>query len=151
MYSSGLNLPVRRRRIQFALAPLADIMFQLLIFFMLSSSLTPYSLLPLQNANPVSDRSSAATLAEIPNTDVAIPGAGRTALWALGLGTLRIRGQEFTFDALPGLAAALTEDGNQQDVVVIVTAAARVQDVATVLEQLHAAHVISIQLSAGDS
>ena len=151
MHRSGLNLPVRRQKIQFALTPLADIMFQLLIFFMLASSLTPYSLLPLQSAGPVSDTPAG----QVQGTDQAASEAhqvpGRTALWTLGPGTLRIRGQEFSFDSLPGLTAALTENGIQQEVVVIVTASARVQDVATVLEQLHAADVTSIQLSAGDS
>ncbi len=41
------SLPKSERRYTFALTPLADAMFQLLIFFMLSTSLTPYSLLTI--------------------------------------------------------------------------------------------------------
>jgi biopolymer transport protein ExbD len=42
----------RPRKYGFALTPLADAMFQLLIFFMLSSSLSPYSLIALTRGAP---------------------------------------------------------------------------------------------------
>ena len=43
-----IDPPHRPRGNRFPMTALADAMFQLLIFFMLASSLTPYSLLPLQ-------------------------------------------------------------------------------------------------------
>ena len=50
MASRRAPLPERPRRYRFVLTPLADAMFQLLIFFMLSSSLAPYSLITLKTA-----------------------------------------------------------------------------------------------------
>ena len=50
MASRRAPLPERPRRYKFAMTPLADAMFQLLIFFMLSSSLAPYSLITLKTA-----------------------------------------------------------------------------------------------------
>ena len=50
MRAPGLNLPVRRRRsVAFSMTALADVLFQLLIFFMLSANLAAYSLLPLRS------------------------------------------------------------------------------------------------------
>ena len=50
MRAPGLNLPVRRRRsVAFSMTALADVLFQLLIFFMLSSNLAAYSMLPLRS------------------------------------------------------------------------------------------------------
>lgn len=46
---TGLGLPQARRKHRVSFTPLADAMFQLLIFFMVSSSLTPYSLLLLRS------------------------------------------------------------------------------------------------------
>lgn len=49
--SSGKRaLPKSTRRYAFSLTPLADAMLQLLIFFMLSSSMAAYSLLGLNSA-----------------------------------------------------------------------------------------------------
>jgi biopolymer transport protein ExbD len=65
MASRKAPLPELPRRYKFVLTPLADAMFQLLIFFMLTSSLAPYSLITLKTAaKPVSEE------------DVADAGAG---------------------------------------------------------------------------
>ena len=50
---SRLNLPLppRKRSYRVALTPLADAMFQLLTFFMLTTSLTPYSMLTIGSAS----------------------------------------------------------------------------------------------------
>lgn len=149
MQINRLGLPVPPQRRAFSLTPLADIMFQLLIFFMLSSSLTPYSILSLNNAGPVSDRqpraAQSASGAETPK--VSIPGG--TALWNLEAGKLRVQGQEFTFGAVPDLARSLRDDNAEAAVVVIVKPSARVQDLTTVLEQLRTAKIASVQLSTG--
>ena len=44
----GLSLPRRERRYRFSMTPLADVMFQLLVFFMLSANITPYSLIDIR-------------------------------------------------------------------------------------------------------
>ncbi|OBY25640.1 ExbD/TolR family protein [Leisingera sp. JC1] len=149
MQTSRLGLPAPRQRKAFALTPLADIMFQLLIFFMLSSSLTPYSILPLHSSGPVSDRQPGAAQSAAGAEPPQAPVPGGTALWNLEAGKLRVQGQEFTFDALPGLARSLREDNPEAAVVVIVKPSARVQDLTTVLEQLRVAGIASVQLSAG--
>ena len=50
MRPPGLNLPRRERRVsRFSMTALADVLFQLLIFFMLSSNLSAYAMLPLRS------------------------------------------------------------------------------------------------------
>ena len=99
--ASRLALPTRKRSYRFALTPFADAMFQLLIFFMLSSSLTPYSLLTLQSGTPDAEAATGA------GTDPAAPPQPQAqtepqdvALWTIEAGTVRVGGQEFDFDAL---------------------------------------------------
>jgi len=149
MRVSRLDLPRRERRVSFTMTSLADVMFQLLVFFMLSSSLTPYALLPLQQTDPVSDQriGSGAGAADAPAT----PAGSTTSapLWNLDSGALNIRGQVFDFDALPDLVAALGSDNTPASVILIVRASAQVQDVATVLAHLQAADVSAVQISAG--
>ncbi|UWQ81767.1 biopolymer transporter ExbD (plasmid) [Leisingera sp. S132] len=149
MQFSRLGLPAPRQRRAFSLTPLADIMFQLLIFFMLSSSLTPYSVLPLHSSGPVADRqpgpAQSAAAAQAPQASV----PGGTALWNLEAGKLRVQGQDFPLEALPGLARSLREDNPEAAVVVIVKPSAKVQDLTTVLEQLRVTGIASVQLSAG--
>lgn len=142
----GLNLPRPRRRYRFALTPLADAMFQLLIFFMLSSSLTPYSLLTMQSAPAPG---GAAGAAASPSPEAAAPGAsGATALWRLEAGQVVTGGQRFDFAALPDLGAALNVTGAPPaQVILLITPGARVQDVATVLAGLTAAGISAVQLA----
>lgn len=146
--SAKARLPERRRRYTFALTPLADAMFQLLIFFMLSSSLTPYSLLPLQ-ASPGAEDSAAIASDQV--SDAAAeeaPLPGDVALWTLDKDTVIVSGQRFALDALEDLTRALTADaGSDARVIVIVRQAARVQDVTTVLAGLRAAKVSSVQVT----
>lgn len=141
--TARLALPERPRNYRFALTPLADAMFQLLIFFMLSASLTPLSPLTLQSAPP--DLDQAATPGE--------QGGGRSAaadvaIWTLRAGGLDIGGQSFGFDALQGLAAALGQ-GGPAGVVLVVDDTAQVQDLAVVLASLQGAEVASVQVSRG--
>jgi biopolymer transport protein ExbD len=140
--SARLALPERRRNYRFALTPLADAMFQLLIFFMLSASLTPYSPLTLQSAPP--DLDETATPGE--------QGGGRSAptdmaIWTLRAGQLDVAGQSFELAAVDGLAAALGRNGAPAGVVLVVKDEARVQDLATVLAKLQAAEVAAVQVS----
>lgn len=148
--NSRLNLPVRKRSYRFALTPLADAMFQLLIFFMLSSSLTPYSLLTLQSASGVKDEQAApgeeTTASDVPE-ETAEP--GDVALWTVEAGSVLVGGQSFGFDALSALAGALGTPSAPADVILVVRTTAQVQDIATVLEALQAANVASVQVSTG--
>ena len=150
--ASTLNLPDRKRNYRFALTPLADAMFQLLIFFMLSSGLTPYSLLTLQNAAGEDVATDQNTSAGNPNSTEPPPQQGAeadVALWTIDAETVIVGGQRFPFDALDDLADALGVAGAPSDVVLIVRPSAQVQDITTVLARLSAANVTSVQVSTG--
>ncbi|MBP0484982.1 ExbD/TolR family protein [Sagittula salina] len=147
MSQSKLKLPTRPRSYRFAMTPLADAMFQLLIFFMLTSSLTPYSLLTLQ------------TPAEAPQEDQAGLGPSPapqapstppdTAIWTLDAETIVVGGQDFTFDDLDALADALGTEAAPGNVVILIRDTARVQDVTTVLARLSGANVGSVRVAQG--
>jgi biopolymer transport protein ExbD len=145
---SKIALPVRPRSYRFAMTPLADAMFQLLIFFMLTSSLTPYSLLTVQTATAPDEAANTAAgpnpprpVAQTPPRDI--------ALWTLDAGKIVVGGQEFGFDALDLLADALGTDAAPAEVVILVRDTARVQDVTTVLARLSDANVGSVRIAEG--
>lgn len=146
---SRLQLPVRKPTYRFALTPLADAMFQLLAFFMLTSSLTPYSLLTLQTAPAAAPGADAVAGTETTTqADTDAPPA-EVALWTVERDGLVIGGQTFAFDALPALAGALGTQSALADVVLIIRAEAQVQDIATILEALQSANVASVRISTG--
>ncbi len=123
-------------------------MFQLLIFFMLSSSLTPYSLLTLQSG-PAQPGDAAAAGTETTAEPVTQTTPGDTALWTVEAGGIVVGGQAFGFDTLPRLAAALGTASAPANVILIVRPTAQVQDVTTVLEALQAGEIGSVQVTAG--
>ncbi|ARE41199.1 hypothetical protein RGUI_3058 [Rhodovulum sp. P5] len=147
------KLPERPRSYRFAMTPLADAMFQLLIFFMLTSSLTPYSLLTVQTAAPPpkapSVSSGSGTGTQAPAAALPAPPSAQVAIWTLESETIIVGGQEFGFDALEGLAAALGSEEAPAEVIILVRDTARVQDVATVLAGLAKANVLSVRIAEG--
>ncbi len=143
-----LNLPIRRSQHRFALTPLADAMFQLLIFFMLTSNLSPYSLLTLKSAARA-EAPAAQGVAGNPQASPAATTAGEVALWTVQADKITVGGQAFGFDRLGDLAAALGSDITPASVILIVKAGARVQDVTSVLEALHNANIASLQVMSG--
>ena len=150
MASRRAPLPERPRRYKFAMTPLADAMFQLLIFFMLSSSLAPYSLITLKTAaEPVSEEDAAtAGQGNDPNQPAPPTQPADVTLWTVGNGTVRSAGLDYDIDQLSALAEALSE-GAPGSVVLIVTPQARVQDIASALEALEGANVGAVQISRG--
>lgn len=134
------------------LTPLADAMFQLLIFFMLSSSLAPYSLITLKTAPKAVSEEDVAEAGSGPGNDPSQPApppdAANTTLWTVNNGSVRSAGLDYNMDQLGDLAAALGE-GRPGRVVLIVTSEARVQDVAHALEALEGANVGAVQISRG--
>ncbi|MFQ6551446.1 ExbD/TolR family protein [Aestuariibius insulae] len=137
------SLPQSRRNYKFALTPLADAMFQLLIFFMLSSGLNPYSLLTV-GSGAIGQAMLADTPGEIDPAAIIMPGS--SAIWNVEQGAVRTGGERFDFAQLVELAeaAALTEAST---IILIADEGAQVQDIATVLEALTVAGVGSIQLA----
>ena len=120
-------------------------MFQLLIFFMLSSGLNPYSMLTIGSGD--GGDPSAAIAGEIePPPQAAM--LGDAAVWNVGQDAVITGGQRFAFEDLPRLAeAAAGTDASR--VILIADSEARVQDVATVLEALTVAGVLAVQLAPG--
>ena len=137
------SLPKRdAARYRFVLTPLADAMFQLLIFFMLSSNLAPYSLLTIRSGTAAEAGGDGST-----PSDAAQPPAG-AAIWTVDADTIIAGGQRFPLSSLPDLAAALNADGNAS-VVLILRDSAMVQDLTSVLEVLKVSGIESVQIAKG--
>jgi len=134
----------RPRRYAFALTPLADAMFQLLIFFMLSSSLSPYSLIPLSGGPAWQSDLTGEASSAIPAPDV----GAQVLVWHLARGTLRAGAQTISLDDLPGLMPELLASGVAQ-VLLFPSRAATVQDIATTLEVLGSNGIDKVQLVSG--
>ncbi len=146
MSQPKITLPVRPRSYRFAMTPLADAMFQLLIFFMLTSSLTPYSLLTVQSAQTPPETASSGASSTTQNTRVA---PSDDEIWILEADKVVIRRQVFTFENLDTVIDALGADGSPAAVVLLVDESARVQDVTTVMARLAKAKVASVSLHQG--
>ena len=149
--------PRGKRNYTIALTPLADVMVQLLIFFMLTSNLTPFSMLTVQSGqDPVPEDSAPAqdTLAEAPPPDPADPPEDQAiagqALWTVQAGGVVIGRQRFDLSLLPQLAQALRDAGDDR-VVLTVAEGARIQDIVSVLEALNDVEIEAVQIARGAS
>ncbi len=145
LLDAGLGAAHRPRRYGFALTPLADAMFQLLIFFMLSSTLSPYSLIALTGGaaagqSSVTGQPDARAAPPKPNDALVI--------WHLSRGHVRAGDQNLPLAELASLMPALEQQGIK-DVLVFPTRSATVQDIATVLEVLGLHGVASVRLVQG--
>lgn len=136
-----LGPPPAPRRAAFALTPLADIMFQLLIFFMLSTSLAPYALLPV--VERVAPAAGAEALPPSPAPPALAP--AEPAVWHLGRGSLRAGDSEIGLEALPAALEALAEAG-VAEVLLFVTEAAETQDLVAVLQEVRLAGGLRLRL-----
>ncbi len=146
MRPPGLDLPVRqRRRVAFSMTALADVLFLLLIFFMLSSNLSAYSLLPLR-----SGALRSASGGEASGAGTAVTEASTTAIWTLNPDGIVASGQRFGIDRLQALADALAQRKTQH-VLIILRPDVPVQNVATVLELLSAQGISSVQIAEAPS
>lgn len=134
----GLARPRRSRGSFFALTPLIDVMFLLLIFFMLSSQIAPYSLLPVRSA----------TVAGTERPPAEASPAGPSAV-------VRVDRDRVTLDGAPLAAAQLREAfgrsvaAGRGDFLVLPSRTASVQDLVTVLEALKAASAGNVTLVGG--
>ncbi|SOC10567.1 biopolymer transport protein ExbD [Rhodobacter sp. JA431] len=141
------KLPASERRYGFTLMPLADAMMQLLIFFMLSSSLSTYSLIDLRTGPPLTSGSGTApSLAAL----VADTGPDSSALWSIEPGFVIANGQRFGFDTLPLMVGALKQQ-EAPKVLLILRKGSSVQDLVVVLEALSAGGVADVQIVTGEA
>ena len=139
-------LPRRIRGRTFTLTALADAMFQLLIFFMLSSNLTPYSLLPLRSGALAADTGADEPAGPEPARDIV--SAQDTAVWSISRDSIVSSGQRFGFDRLPDLAAAMQAGGSAR-VLLVTRPGAQVQGMVAVLEALAAHGITDVQVASG--
>lgn len=146
--SRPIALPRSPAKYRFVLTPLADAMFQLLIFFMLSSNLAPYSLLTIRSGS-TGDPAGGETGAQEPAPEPAAP-IGDVAIWNVDSGNVIVGGQQFGFDLLADLAASLNADG-ETGIILVVRDEANVQDLSSVLEALSASGITNIQIAGGPS
>lgn len=126
---------------------LADVLFQLLIFFMLSSNLIPFSMLSLRSGGLEGGATNA------PQTETGGEGGhntsiGTTAVWTLRPGAVVAGGQVFDASRLPGLVDALKMQGTP-NVLLILKPEVKVQHLTTVLEALSDAGITSVQIARG--
>ncbi len=145
---SGLSpnaalLPPPRRKRGFALTPLADVMFQLLLFFMLTSALAPYALLPL--GLPAGTRADPQAAAPAALPESAGAQAEAQAIWHLGRDSVRSGQVRIALDQLPAALAEMRADGIT-DLVVFVTGPARSSDLVTLVESVQQAGIARVQL-----
>lgn len=150
--------PRGKRNYTISLTALADVMVQLLIFFMLTSNLTPFSMLTVQSGI---DTPPPVESASAPPQDTAPPAsadpdseqpdeiAGQ-ALWTVEAGAVVVGRQRFDLSLLPQLAEALRTAGNDR-VVLTVSEGARIQDIVSVLEALNDVEIAAVQIARGAS
>lgn len=134
----------RGRRYGFSFTPLADAMFQLLVFFMLTSSLAPYSLMTLTPG--ASGNIDGA--ANAPEVELSAPDEARVAIWSVNRGALRAGGERVALSDMSELVTPLKASGIER-VILLTGSTATVQDVASVLEALTLANVPTVQVVAG--
>lgn len=124
----SLLQPPQRRKLTFMLTPLVDVMFLVLIFFMLSSQTSPYSLLQIF-ADSQGETTEPAAPAPAP-----VPVAATAELVvSVGNGFVRLNGNRVELGLLAGAIERYKAAGFAR-AVVLTTRAATVQDVVTVLE-----------------
>ncbi|UOM37301.1 biopolymer transporter ExbD [Acuticoccus sp. I52.16.1] len=116
-----IRMPARRRR-RLPLTPLIDVIFLLLLFFMLSSTFLRFNEVEVASAGAAQGGASTGTAA---------------LLKLAGDGTLALNGERLTQDALVGALDALSAGGTTRLVLTAETGSA-VQDLVDVLALLEA-------------
>ena len=143
--TEGLRLPRRKPRYGFSMTAMADMLFQLLIFFMLSANLTSFTMLDIRTGalageGPANSDEGSATSE---TSD-----ASTTAVWTLGPNGLTASGQRFALDQIQALVQALVDQGTT-NVLIVLRNNIPVSDIVAVLEVLHAHGIHAVQLADG--
>lgn len=129
----------RRRRAFFMLTPLVDIMFLLLIFFMLTSQTSLFTLV----------RISAQGGAPEAQPSAPVPVAAAELLVSIGRDQVRINGRATLLGELPAALAAYKARGIVR-AALVPGLSARVQDIVTVLELFEAARFSHVRLVSAE-
>ncbi|WP_411840243.1 ExbD/TolR family protein [Paracoccus sp. ME4] len=139
----GLDLPRRNLRAGFSMTAMADVLFQLLIFFMLSANLSSYGLLDIRSGALAGGGGAT----DAPQAGRVTP-AGTTAVWTLAPDRITAGGQRFALTQLDRLAEALVTQGTT-DVLLVLRQDVPVGRVVAVLEALQARGIVSVQIADG--
>jgi biopolymer transport protein ExbD len=129
---SILPRPARRQRASFVLTSLIDIIFLLVIFFMVTSQITPFSLLPL---TPLAGEAGEAPAAQTP------PGAPISV--RILAGRVSIGGRSVPMGEIGKALSGLKSRGVSA-ILLTPGATATVQDVVTVLEAAKDAEIANV-------
>jgi biopolymer transport protein ExbD len=119
----------RQRRAAFVLTPLIDVMFLLLIFFMMSSQISPYSLISIGGISTADEPASAPS-----------PDSRTDLVLRVSAGFVGIDGERVPVSALR-TALGQWGPGERTGALVLPDRSATVQDVVDVLEALQAAGI----------
>lgn len=142
-----LDLPRSTRRYRFSLVPLADTMFQLLVFFMLSANMSSYSLLTIRNGALAGG--AAPTGTDPGNAgDIRVSNPMATAVWSVGADSIVANGQRFGLDRIPDLARALRMQ-DTPEVLLISQRGATVQMLVSILEILADHGITAVRVADG--
>jgi biopolymer transport protein ExbD len=135
----ALNARLRPRRPGFVLTPLIDVIFLLLVFFMLSSRIAPFGLLPVTGG--------AAAAPDGPATSVAEAGPAPVLL-RVSRGHVSAGDRTIALAELPAAIEAMRGAGVKA-VVVTTTLSATVQDVVSALQAFRVSRFERVTLVAG--
>jgi biopolymer transport protein ExbD len=141
--TTGHRLRSQRRVARFVLTPLVDVIFLLIIFFMLSSQFAPYALLPLGDAAEVSE-------GEINEARSSEAGLGADLLIAVSQGLLRINGEPVDPQQAREWLARRHAEG-ARSAILLPRQSATVQDVVNVLEALRRTGFRAVTIRRGDA
>lgn len=143
-----IELARSTRRYRFSLTPLADTMFQLLVFFMLSSNMVPYSLMTIRSGALAGESGNAA---QGTNPDGSGPETSNpmvTAVWSVNADSIVANGQRFALESIPLLAEAL-ERQETGDVLLVAQKGASVQMMVSILEILADHGITAVRVADG--
>ena len=149
MSGPRITLPARKRSYRVSLTPLADAMFQLLTFFMLTTSLTPYSMITIGSSQeaPTEVAEGSGAAGDGDSTEApAVPSNPGLVIWELEDGVIRTGGSIYERDQLGDLSEALALRTDSISVQLVVGPTARIQDVASAMAALKGAEVGKVEL-----
>lgn len=127
---------------------MADMLFQLLIFFMLSASLASFAMLDIRTGRLAGGTPGGSGTGENEGVTTGLSDVRSTAVWTLGPDGLIASGQRFALGQIDTLAGALADQGTA-NVLIVLRPDVPVADVIAVLEVLRARGIDSVQLADG--
>ncbi|MDF3605047.1 biopolymer transporter ExbD [Paracoccus sp. DMF-8] len=143
-----LEMPRSTRRYRFSLVPLADTMFQLLVFFMLSANMASYSLLTIRNGALAGSGPAAVPQPDGGDGQVRVSNPMTTAVWSVGADSIVANGQRFALERIPDLARALQLQ-DTPEVLLVSQRGATVQMLVSILEILADSGISAVRVADG--